>query len=141
MSKYKEIITDANVLFEGYEIARKASPWKQETMKCDLNYLSMISKKKHELEEMTYKPEKTKEFELNERGRMRAITSTTIEGRVVRHALCDNILTEQLISKLIYNNGASIKGRGVDFQRKQFEKDLHDYYRKHKTNNGYIQFI
>ena len=141
MSKYKDIMTDANVLFDAYKVSRKASPWKKETMKCDLNYLSVISKKKHELENQTYEPEKTKEFVVNERGRLRAITSTTIEGRIVRHALCDNILSNELVSKLIYNNGASIKGRGVDFQRERFEKDLHDFYRKHKTNDGYILFI
>ena len=38
---------------------------------------------------------------------------------------------------MIYNNGASVKGKGVSFTRKQLDKHLREYYREH-GNEGYI---
>lgn len=135
-------MTDANNLYEAYLEARKASNWKRETMKCDLNFLSVIAEKQRQLKEWDYKQEKTHEFEINERGRARQITSTDIADRIVRHTLCDNILVPELMRKLIYNSGSSIKDRGVDFQRRRFEQDLRQFYRdNNNSNSGYIMFI
>lgn len=134
-------MTDANNLFDAYLISRKASKWKRETMKCDLNFLSVISEKQKQLKEWNYVQDKTHEFEINERGRVRQITSTGIADRIVRHVLCDNILVPELSKKLIYNSGSSIKGKGVDFQRRHFEQDLRQFYRDNSSNNGFILFI
>lgn len=41
--------------------------------------------------------------------------------------------------KLIYDNSASIKGRGISHQRERFEVHLQKYYRKY-GNEGYILF-
>lgn len=64
-----------------------------------------------------------------------------MRDRVVRHALCDTVLDEALQPYLIYNNSASQKGKGVSFARKMFEKDLHNYWLKHRTNDGYVGFV
>ena len=60
---------------------------------------------------------------------------------VVRHALCDTVLDEALQPYLIYNNSASQKGKGVSFARKMFERDLHNYWLKHRNNDGYVGFV
>ena len=39
---------------------------------------------------------------------------------------------------MIYDNGASLKNKGIDFSRERFEKHLHMYYREHGSNDGYI---
>lgn len=141
-SKYKEIMTDANVLYEGYLKSRKSSVWKPETQKCDMNFLSVISKKKKELLNQTYETMPRGEFLLSERGKTRAVCSTRIEDRIVRHALCDNILVPELSKKLIFENGASIKDKGVDFNKRMFENHLHKYYRSNgNSNEGYVLFI
>lgn len=64
-----------------------------------------------------------------------------MRDRVVRHALCDNILAPYLKPYLIHNNGASQKGKGISFTRRIFEKDLHNYYLKHGDNQGYIGLV
>jgi hypothetical protein len=53
--------------------------------------------------------------------------------------LCDDILLPAVRKKIIYDNGASIKGRGISHSRKRFEVHLRKYYRKH-GNVGYILF-
>lgn len=42
-------------------------------------------------------------------------------------------------NKIIYDNGASIKGRGISFSRDRFEAHLQKYYRLYGTD-GYILF-
>ena len=49
------------------------------------------------------------------------------------------VLLPAVKRKIIYDNGASIKGRGISHSRKQFEVHLHKYYAEH-GNNGYILF-
>lgn len=43
-----------------------------------------------------------------------------------------------ILPKLIYDNGASIPGRGMAHARKRFEVHLHKYFTEHRSNNGYI---
>ena len=64
-----------------------------------------------------------------------------MRDRVVRHAFCDNVITPCTQPYLIHNNGASQKGKGVSFARAQFEKDLHNYYLEHGSNDGYVGFV
>lgn len=109
-------------------------------MQCSMNFLSVISKKQKELRNRTYKTERQREFIANERGKERAITSTRIEDRIVRHSICDNVLVPELTPKLIYDNGASVRDKGVDFTRKEFEKHLHMLFNENKCNDGWILF-
>ena len=140
MKNYESIVTSGDALYQAYLDSCKASKWKAETMQCSMNFLSVISKKQKELRNRTYKTERQREFIANERGKERAITSTRIEDRIVRHSICDNVLVPELMSKLIYDNGASVKDKGVDFTRKEFEKHLHMLFNENKCNDGWILF-
>lgn len=40
----------------------------------------------------------------------------------------------------VYDNGASLKGKGMDFQLERLKKHLHDHYRKYGTEGGIYQF-
>ena len=77
------------------------------------------------------------EFELNERGKKRHIKSLHISDRVLQRALCDYILEPSIRKYLIYDNGASIKGKGIDFTKRRLVTHLHKYYSKHGSE-GYI---
>lgn len=141
MENAKDIIASGDSLYKAYLKARSSSAWKAETMKCDLNFLSVLSQKQKELREQTYETGKTRAFIASERGKERLITSTRIEDRIVRHSICDNILVPQLTPKLIYDNGASIKGKGVSFTRARFERHLHQLYHMDNSNSGWILFV
>lgn len=64
-----------------------------------------------------------------------------ITDRVVQRSLCDNILIPRLQNYLIYDNGASLKNKGIDFSRKRLETHLHRFYRKNGSNEGYVLLI
>lgn len=134
-------IADLNVLYDAFRASLKGSAWKEEPQKFEINFLSEIIKLKQELETRTYKTLQGSEFTLNERGKIRHIHGGRMRDRVIRHALCDAVLDKALQPYLIYNNTASQKGKGISFARQMFEKDLHNYWLKHRTNDGYVGFM
>lgn len=134
-------IADLNVLYDAFLASMKGSAWKEEPQKFEINFLSEIVKLKQELETREYKTMPGSEFTLNERGKIRHIHGGRMRDRVVRHALCDTVLDEAVKPYLIYNNSASQKGKGVSFARQMFERDLHNYWLKHRTNDGYVGFV
>lgn len=131
---------DANNLYDGYLRSIEGSKWKQQTQKVIINYLRYIFKIQKQLEERTYVPGVEGEFTLHERGKIRPITSLQAEDRIVRHVLCDHILMPEIEKKLIYDNGASIKGKGISFSRDRFDVHLWKYFNEHKTNEGWVLF-
>ncbi len=73
-----------------------------------------------------------------ERGKTREITPIRIEQRIIEHVLCDNIIMPIFQPRLIYANGASLPGKGTDFERR-----LMDRYMADAVKNGYeyaVQF-
>lgn len=135
------LIDDTNLLYDGMRASMRGSDWKRETQYFYHNWLTELYKLKHELKEKTYKTSPCSEFTQNERGKIRHIHGNRMRDRVVRHALCDNILSPYLEKYLIENNPASRKGRGITYARNRFEKDLHNYYLEHRTNEGVVVFI
>lgn len=136
---YKEIICDANNLYRAYMASVKSSKWKETTQKFSINFLRYIFSIQEELMNQTLKNSSTKEFILHERGRVRPITSIPVKDRIIRHVLCDEVLLPEVKKHIIYDNCASIKGRGISQQRKRFEVHLRKYYRLY-GNEGWILF-
>lgn len=134
-------IYDMNLLYDAFRVSMGDSSWKEEPQRFERDFLRELSVLHHELEDRTYKTSEGSEFILNERGKIRYIHGSKMRDRVVRHALCDKELEPALRPYLIHNNGASQKGKGISFSRKLFENDLHKYYMKYGTNEGYIGFV
>lgn len=138
---YMEILTDMNVLYDSYKLAMKGSAWKAGPQRFERDYLEEIVKLKKELESGNYKPSPASEFTLNERGHVRHIHGGAMRDRVVEHALCDRVINPAIEPYLIYNNGASQKGKGVSFTRDQFARDLHNYYLEYGDNKGWVGLV
>lgn len=134
-------LTDMNVLYEAFLASMKSSAWKEEPQRIEINMLSELCRLKRELATKTYRTSQGVEFTLSERGKTRHITGGRMRDRIVRHALCDTVLAPAIKPYLIYNNGASQKGKGLTFVRKMFERDLHNFWLHYRTNDGYIGFV
>lgn len=139
MTAYEAIVCDANFLYKAYRASIKGSKWKETTQRFILNFSRYIFEIQDELYNRTLQNGKVDEFLLSERGKIRPISSLPIKDCVVRHVLCDEVLLPQVKRHIIYDNGASIKGRGISFSRKRFEIHLHRYYQKY-GNEGFILF-
>ena len=136
---YEEIICDANNLYRAYKVSVKTSKWKETTQKFMMNFLRYIFSIQDDLMNRTLQNGPTQEFTLFERGRVRPITSIQIRDRIIRHVLCDEVLLPEVKKHIIYDNRASIKGRGISHQRDRFEVHLRKYYRLY-GNEGWILF-
>lgn len=136
---YEEIVCDANNLYRAYKASVKNSKWKETSQKFTMNFLKYIFSIQEDLVYRTLQNGLVDEFLLSERGRVRPITSIQIKDRIIRHVLCDEILSPEVKKRIIYDNGASVKGRGISHQRNRFEVHLHKYYRLY-GNEGWILF-
>ena len=137
----KELLYDADSYIESLEKCKKESIWKASVQKYEMNLLRNINRQIKSLKNNTYKPLPFNEFTLTERGKTRQIKAVSIEDRVIMKILCEKILTPQITKYLIHDNGASLKGKGLQFTRNRFETHVHKYYRKHGSNEGYILFM
>lgn len=77
-------------------------------------------------------------FTVFERGKERKIHSLHYMERVIRRSVCTNALVPILSSNLIYDNGASLKGKGVSFAADRCEAHLHKFFRETGSNDGYV---
>ena len=132
-----EKLYDANNLIKAFNDTKKASMWKESTQRYEINLLKNIHKTQSDFKSGKYKQKEFYTFKINERGHERLIKSLHIYDRVIQRSLCDNILVPKLKKYLIYDNGASLKNKGIDFTRKRFDMHLQKYIRKHGTE-GYI---
>lgn len=138
---YQREIFDGNALYEAYKRAKKGSDWKPQVQQFEMNYLLELSRIQKELENKTYTFLPSTEFVLNERGKTRVIRGEQIQDRVVKHALCDEVLNPAVNNYLIYDNGASLEGKGIDFTRRRLLVHLRRYYAQHGSNEGYVLLI
>lgn len=138
---YKREIFDGNSLYDAFVRAKQGSDWKPQVQQFEMTYLLGLSKMQGELESMTYEFLPSQEFVLNERGKTRYISGEQIPDRIVKHALCDECLSPNIRKYLIYDNGASLKGKGIDFTRKRLLVHLRKYYQQHQSNEGYVLLI
>jgi len=133
-------IYNANSLYDAFMKAKRGSDWKESVQRYEQNLLLNIYDTRKALATNTYQQKPFVEFDLNERGKTRHIKSMHISDRVVQRSACDQVITPALRKYLIYDNGASLEGKGVDFARRRLETHLHKYYRKH-GNHGYILLL
>ena len=130
-------LTTLEKLNNAFYKAEKASRWKAATQRYHSKLLINNVELQEELRNGTYKVQPTVNFWIHERGKERYIESPTIRDRIVQKVLTTEILIPYLTKPLIYDNYASLKGRGTTFARKRIDILLHRYIRKHGTD-GYV---
>lgn len=109
--------------------------WKGSVQLYTQNAITEISKtltklSNNELPKLT----SIKRITLYERGKKRNIIPITIKDRMIQRVLCDYALIPVLKDKLIYDNGASMKDKGVDFTRKRIDKHIHEAIREYGSD-------
>lgn len=132
---------DANLIYEAGTKAMKGSRFKYKTQLYEMTQLLQTAKIQNEIMHGTYKPAPGAKFPINERGHSRYITSNIMRDKAVNHLLCDEVISPSIHKYLAYTNSASQKGKGVSFHRRHFEEDLHHYYMKTGSNDGWVLFI
>ena len=134
----ENIFVDANAIYDAGTKAMNSSKFKYSTQLFEMNHLLYTAVLQTSLQKGTYKPTQGTKFLIRERGKPRYITSNSMADKTINHITSDEILMPALSKYLIYDNGASQKGKGVSFHRRRFEAHLRKYFMRHGTNEGYI---
>lgn len=84
-----------------------------------------------------WKPGGYVHFILSERGKTRPIDAPRIQDRQIHKAFTQKVLLPLYLPSMIWNNGASLPGKGFDFSKRELRKDLQYHFRRYGLN-GFI---
>lgn len=136
---FEEVFSYKNLFASGH-ICCKNVGWKCSTQRYRMNIVSNTAKTRANLLNGTYKSRGFYEFELYDRGKWRHIRSIHISERVVQRTLCDKVVTPLFQPAFIYDNGASMKNKGIDFAMDRLNCHLQRHWRKHGLKGGILVF-
>ena len=125
-------------LHESFMDIRKSIHFKYSVQNYRINELREITRFRTAYRNGTFTFSESRPFKLKERGHERLIHPIVFRDRVVIHAFCKYVLLPKLTPYLIYDNCASLKGKGIDKSLDRLRVHLQRYYFRNKTNHGYI---
>lgn len=112
--------------------------WKPSVQMFEVNSLQWTAELHKQLLDHSYKSKGFYKFWLMERGKMRYIRSVHISERCVQKAINNYGVKPVVEPRLIYDNSASLKGKGTDFAIKRLRKQLATHYRKYRKQGGIL---
>lgn len=133
-------LMDLSEINECAWLCTRQSRWKDKTQRYLANLLLNNLKLNEQVLDHTYRVSPTTDFELNERGHIRQIEAPLVPDRIVQKSLVRNVLMPSLRPYLIYDNYASLEGRGTSMARKRFDMMLHRFFFKYGMG-GYVLLI
>ena len=132
-----EKVYELDNLYNAWLKVKQISSWKEQTQRYEENLLFNLLQLSENLKNKTASLGTSHCFVITERGKKRLIHSYDIDTRIAVRSFIDSVLLPLITPKLIYDNSASIKGKGLDFHRRRIIAHLQKFYRKH-GNEGYI---
>lgn len=118
--------------------SRRGVLWKYSPARYDQNYIKNCTASSKRLMQGKNVCQGFYSFGIIERGKKRDIHSVHYSERVIRRSVCINCLVPILSHNLIYDNGASLKGKGIHFAMKRTATHLRRYFREYGDNEGYV---
>ena len=136
---YIDFVSDYNALIAAYKRVHRVSGWKCSAQKAGINLLKEVQALSEEIESTSYRPGEGATFQMCERGNLRLVRALNVRDTIAQQALCQSLLIPVLERYLIYDNGASLKGKGISFTRRRFEEHLRWHYRRYGTDGYALQ--
>ena len=117
----------------------KGVNWKTSTINYKSTETQNVAVLLRELLNGSYKSKPFVKSVKTERGKSRNISALHIRDRHVQKCYCNYFLVPLLTKRLIYDNGACMKGKGCTFAVNRLKAHLQQYYRKNNfSNSGYV---
>lgn len=133
-----DAVTDLNKIRKGAKLSRRGVGKKGSVQKYFINELHNESESRAKILRGEDIREGFIEFDLHERGHARHIRAMHFRERVIQRCICDFSLVPVLSRSLVYDNGASLKNKGIHFAIYRIRDMLRRYYRKHGNFNGFV---
>jgi hypothetical protein len=143
-SKYDkfENIADPDNLYVAFKKSRREVSWKESIQRYEMNLFRNIAETSRKLLTGENLAHGFVEFDIMERGRLRHIKSVHISERVVQKCLCDTVMVPVISRLLVYDNGASLKDKGLHFAINRLIAHMGKFYRANgNSNDGYCLSI
>lgn len=129
--EFKWVFTIQN-LMKSLQKRRKGVEWKGSVQRYLFHPILKLKRTKDDLLQGKLNVDRTiRRIVLHERGKRRVIHAVMIDCRVVQGCLCDSCLIPLTERRLIRDNPASVKGRGVTDARKRLEMFLREMAKEH----------
>lgn len=77
-------------------------------------------------------------FPLSERGKTREIDAPRIQDRQIHKLFTQKVLWPLYLPEMIWNNGASIPGKGFEFSKEELKNDLIQHFREYGRDGSLI---
>lgn len=134
-----ESIARYSSLYQGNRLSKRNVCWKSSVQRYQMNLLRNMEETRAKLMDGENITKGFVEFDTIERGKLRHIRSVHYSERVVQRSTCDNALVPMLSRSLIYDNGACLKGKGVDRSMDRLTAHLQQFYRANGfSNQGWV---
>lgn len=113
--------------------------WKRSAQNFELHLFSGTAKRRRQVLNGTWKPKKCVHFTLYERGKVRPIDAPHITDRQIHKTLCNEVLIPPYTPSMIYDNGASQRGKGLHWHYRRIEEHLHWHFRRYGREGAVLQ--
>lgn len=133
--------TSVSALMEANWAARKGVLWKGSVARYNVKSFRNARKSHRFLASGKDTRQGYYNFKIVERGKLRDVHSLHYAERVIRRSICTNAMVPILSNGLIYDNGASLEGKGISFAIDRCATMLHRYFREYGDNEGYVLVI
>lgn len=105
--------------------------WKQSVQNFETHLFSGTAKRRRQVLDKIWKPQKCVHFTLCERGKVRPIDAPHVTDRQTHKTLCNEVLVPLYSPCMIYDNGASQKDKGLHWQFRRVKQHLSWHYRRY----------
>lgn len=133
-----EDVFTINNLYKAGKDCCKGVRWKNSVQKFEARLLTHCSSARQKLIDGTWQTGAYTHFTINERGKTRTIDAPRINDRLVQKVLTREVLLPLYLPSMIYNNGASLPGKGYEFSKRMLRKDLRYHYRRYRREGWII---
>lgn len=114
--------------------------WKTSTINFETMLVTQTDNLQEQIINENYKFQGFKHFKTIEHGKERDINALDIHDRAVQKCFCDSLMTEAYSRSFIYDNSASLPGKGMDVTLERLKKHLIYHFHKHSLEGGIYQF-
>lgn len=139
LGSFEEVFSFSN-LYKSYKKCCLGVGWKASTQYYKSQALLNVNKAYNDVRKPGYKGKGFICFEATLRGKHRHIKSVHISERVIQRCFCDYCLVPLFKRHFIYDNSASLKGRGITFAIDRAKTHLIQYYREYGKEGYVLQF-
>lgn len=114
--------------------------WKNSVQRFELHLFSGTAKRRRDILTGRHRWANYVHFIISERGKTRPIDAPRIQDRQVHKAFTREALLPLYQPSMIYNNGASLRGKGFEFTKRMLRDELRKHYRRY-GREGWIILI